>query len=66
MDTTRLAEHDTGLLDEAVSDLNNTKDTWARLTIGAKIGYLDRIRPRLAEVAEEWVAAAVHAKEIRP
>ena len=66
MDTTRLAEHDTTLIDEAVSELNYAKDTWARLSIGAKIGYLDRIRSRVADAAEEWVAAAVQAKGIRP
>ncbi|MEP6464372.1 MAG: hypothetical protein ABJC62_13375 [Frankiaceae bacterium] len=57
---------DTATLDRAVAELAAAKGRWAHLSIPVRIAYLHRVRSGVAEVAEEWVAAAVAAKEIRP
>ncbi len=53
-------------LDRALEELYAAKDRWAGVALTVVIGYLDRLRPRVAAAAPEWVAAAARAKGIRP
>jgi aldehyde dehydrogenase (NAD(P)+) len=57
---------DTRSLDRSVEVLRERKDAWARLPLAAKLEHIRRMRPRVAHVAERWVAAAVAAKRIEP
>ncbi|NIM01992.1 MAG: aldehyde dehydrogenase family protein [Acidobacteria bacterium] len=51
-------------LDASVARLNEAKDAWARLPVGERIPYFERLRKKTARHAEEWVRAAVDAKRI--
>lgn len=70
METCELEKSGGGLttesVDKAVTVLGERKDTWARLPIPGKIGFLHSLRRRTGEVADRWVEAAVHAKGIPP
>ncbi len=52
------------ILDKAVAALNTHKDEWARLPIAEKIPLFQGATKKTAEVADNWVAAAVKAKSI--
>ena len=52
------------ILDKAISALNTHKDEWARLPIAEKIPLFQDATTKTAEVADNWVAAAVKAKSI--
>ncbi len=54
----------TAEIDRAVAQLQASKDEWNALPLGARIDLLRGLRPRIAAVAERWVAAAVEAKGI--
>lgn len=53
-------------LDTAVAELQEHKDSWARLPAARKVPYLIRMRRATAAVAESWVRAAVEAKGLLP
>ncbi|KAA3640980.1 MAG: aldehyde dehydrogenase family protein [Armatimonadetes bacterium] len=53
---------DTAHIDQAVADLQESKDRWVTLPIVDKIAYLDAIKDKTVSVAEPWVEAATKAK----
>ena len=55
---------DKSILDKSIATLNARKDEWAGLTIAKKIPLFQGATKKTAEVAENWVAAAVKAKSI--
>ncbi len=63
---TAFVETPTTAIDGTLATLVAHKDEWARLPLARKIQYLKEMRPKIAAVAEEWVAAAVKAKQIAP
>ena len=63
---TALVETPTTAIDGTLARLVAHKDAWAQLPIARKIQYLKDMRPKIAAVADEWVAAAVQAKHIAP
>ncbi len=58
------AEQDHETMDRAVARLNEQKQAWAHLSVSRKIAYLEQMRPKVENVADRWVAAAVRAKGI--
>jgi len=57
---------DTAELERRVETVRIRKDEWARLAISEQLALLRRLRPRVAAVAERWVAAAAAAKGLEP
>ena len=55
---------DTARIDQAVNELADNKQTWARLPIAEKRELLAEVRSRTDRVAQRWVGAAVQAKGI--
>ena len=53
---------DPAALDAALSDLRTHAEHWSRLGLGRKRAMLDGLRPRVAEIAGQWVEAASDAK----
>ena len=53
-------DHDA--IDAALAELAAHATEWARLPIGRKVEMLERLRPRIGEVAGRWVTAASRAK----
>ncbi len=49
-------------MDQAVADLQESKDRWATLPLVDKIAYLDAIKDKTVAVARPWVEAATKAK----
>ena len=52
------------ILDKAIAALNTHKDEWAKLPIAEKIPLFQGATKKTAEVADNWVVAAVKAKSI--
>ncbi len=59
-------ETPTSTIDMTVTKLSEHKDSWAKLPITRKLGYLIDIRYQTGQIAAEWVAAATKAKGIDP
>ena len=55
---------DKSILDKSIAILNTRKDEWARLPIAERIPLFQGATKKTAEVADNWVAAAVRAKSI--
>jgi len=53
---------DSKQIDIDIETLQSNKRTWATLRVARKAEYIDGMRTRTAEVAREWVEAAVKAK----
>ena len=53
-------------LDRAIDELHEHKDGWVGLPVREKMGLLVRLRDKLSEAADRWVAASVEAKQIDP
>lgn len=51
-------------IDDDLAILSRCKDSWAGVAIPERIAYLRRVHDAVAEIAPEWVAAAVRAKGI--
>ena len=64
LDTVEPKPNDHSALDEAVSALAATKDNWAQTSIDKRMSILAQIKERTAQVAEQWVEAAVKGKQI--
>lgn len=50
--------------EQPLADLTATKRRWAALPVPDKVGYLQRLRELVRDVAVEWVDAAIEAKGI--
>lgn len=57
---------DTKQLDHALEQLSASKERWARLPVGDKLGLLRQLRARLADVSQPWVDLSVQHKGIDP
>ncbi|MGI9642544.1 MAG: aldehyde dehydrogenase family protein [Acidimicrobiia bacterium] len=53
---------DTAQIDTAIATLQDNKTTWAQMPVADRNAYVRGIRAHTAEVAREWVEAAVKAK----
>jgi acyl-CoA reductase-like NAD-dependent aldehyde dehydrogenase len=53
-------------VDRALADLLAAKDRWARQSAAELAAVVDRCVAGVAEVADDWIATACHAKEINP
>jgi aldehyde dehydrogenase (NAD(P)+) len=54
----------TAQFDQAIHDLCECKDAWARLPIPQKIDLLLQLRANLSQVASWWVDVSVESKRI--
>ncbi len=53
---------DKSILDKSIAILNTRKDEWARLPIAERIPLFQGATKKTAEVADNWVEAAVREK----
>lgn len=60
--STRFLAMDTTHMDQAITDLQVSKDRWAVLPLVDKIRYLDAIKDTTVAVARQWVEASTKAK----
>lgn len=57
-----MATTPTAELDRQIKELDNHRDEWARLDVSKKIGLLEAVKKRTAEVAADWVEVAAEIK----
>ncbi len=57
---------ETQSLDDALTQLQEHKQRWARLPLREKIHYLEEIRELTIEYCDEWVEVGAETQGLRP